>query len=151
MEASKSGSNRRSQSSGRCERGWREQPLCGKRHPNDACRPRKQAGATARHTTYNLHLHARRMIVRITTNHHHYHQQPLLPFFHSKNVAQNSSRITPTTPPPAARLPISDSRITSIRFALRARNVSLVSGNPTCSVPALQGCEGLWPYNYSHS
>ena len=27
---------------------------------------------------------------------------------------------------------------------LRARDVCLVSENPTCSVPALLGCEGLW-------
>ena len=23
--------------------------------------------------------------------------------------------------------------------------------NPTCSVPALSGCEGLWPYDYGHA
>ena len=27
-------------------------------------------------------------------------------------------------------------------------HLCLVGENPTCSVPALQGCEGLWPYDY---
>ena len=36
----------------------------------------------------------------------------------------------------------------SRRFALGARNVCLVGENPTCSVPALWGYEGLWSYDY---
>ena len=40
---------------------------------------------------------------------------------------------------------------TSRRFALGASNGCLVGGNPTCSVPALKGCEGLWSYDYCHT
>ena len=45
--------------------------------------------------------------------------------------------------PPSMRL-----TNTSRRFALGASDVCLVGENPTCSVPALQGCEGLWSYRY---
>ena len=38
---------------------------------------------------------------------------------------------------------------TSRRFVLGASNACLVCENPTCSFPALFGCEGLWPYDYS--
>ena len=34
---------------------------------------------------------------------------------------------------------------------LGASNVCLVGENPTCSVPALSGCEGLWSYDYGHA
>ena len=37
---------------------------------------------------------------------------------------------------------------TSRRFELGASNVCLVGGNSTCSVRALQGCDGLWSYDY---
>ena len=30
-------------------------------------------------------------------------------------------------------------------------NVCLVGENPTCSVPVLWGCEGLWSYDYGHA
>ena len=30
-------------------------------------------------------------------------------------------------------------------------NVCLVAESPTCSVAALWGCEGLWPYDYDHA
>ena len=40
---------------------------------------------------------------------------------------------------------------TSRRFALGASTVCLIGENPTCSVPALQGCEGLWSYDYGHA
>ena len=43
--------------------------------------------------------------------------------------------------------PPCDSPNTSRRFALGAINICLVGGNLTCSVPVLQGCEGLWPYD----
>ena len=39
--------------------------------------------------------------------------------------------------------PSCDSRNTSRRFAPGARNACLAGENPTCSIPALQGCEGL--------
>ena len=26
-----------------------------------------------------------------------------------------------------------------------------VGESPTCSVPALLGCDGLWPYDYGHA
>ena len=32
----------------------------------------------------------------------------------------------------------------TFRFALSAMKICLLSGNPTRSVPALQGCKGLW-------
>ena len=35
-------------------------------------------------------------------------------------------------------------RTPSQRFALSARDVRRVGENPTCSVPALKGCEGIW-------
>ena len=44
-----------------------------------------------------------------------------------------------------------DSPNTSRRFALGASNVCLVGENPTCSFPALQGCEGLWSHDYGHA
>ena len=46
-----------------------------------------------------------------------------------------------------------DSPNTSRRFArlVQAMSVCLVGENPTCSVPALQGCEGLWSYEYGHA
>ena len=34
---------------------------------------------------------------------------------------------------------------------LAASNVCLVGENPTCSVPAPEGSEGLWSYNYGHA
>ena len=34
---------------------------------------------------------------------------------------------------------------------VQAIDVCLVGENPTCSVPALQGCEGLWSYDYGHA
>ena len=35
---------------------------------------------------------------------------------------------------------------------VRAINVCLVDESPTCSVPALQGCDGgLWSYDYGHA
>ena len=40
---------------------------------------------------------------------------------------------------------------TSRRFVLGASNVCLVGENPTCSVPASLGCEGLWSYDYGHA
>ena len=40
---------------------------------------------------------------------------------------------------------------TSRRFVLGASNVCLVGENPTCSVPALWGCEALCSYDYSHA
>ena len=36
--------------------------------------------------------------------------------------------------------------LTALRALVQA-HVCLVGENPTCSVPALQGCEGLWPYD----
>ena len=39
----------------------------------------------------------------------------------------------------------------TFRFALGASDVCLVRENPTCSVPALQGCEGLRSYDYGHA
>ena len=36
-------------------------------------------------------------------------------------------------------------------LALGASDVCLVGENPTYSAPALQGCEGLWPYDYGHA
>ena len=33
----------------------------------------------------------------------------------------------------------------------RPSNVCLVGENPTCSVPPLQGCEGLWSYDYGQA
>ena len=48
--------------------------------------------------------------------------------------------------------PSRNSPNTSRRFALGVSNGSLIGQNPTtCSVPALQGCEGLWSYDYSHA
>ena len=46
--------------------------------------------------------------------------------------------------------PSCDSPNTSRRFELGARDVCLVGENPTFSVPALWGCEGIWPYDYGH-
>ena len=60
------------------------------------------------------------------------------------------SGFTPTRPsylPASRRTPHNTSR----RFALGASDVSLVGENPTCSVLALQGCEGLWSYDYGHA
>lgn len=37
------------------------------------------------------------------------------------------------------------------RLARGASNVCLDVENPTCSVPALDGREGLWPYDYHHA
>ena len=45
-------------------------------------------------------------------------------------------------------------RLAELLTALRAwlqNNVCLVGENPTCSVPALSGCEGLCSYAYSHA
>ena len=36
----------------------------------------------------------------------------------------------------------------TFRFALGASNVCMLNENPKFSVPALQGCEGLWSYDY---
>ena len=57
-----------------------------------------------------------------------------------KNVSQAVLCTTQLT------LHIYDSSNTSRRFALGASNVCLVGENPTCSVLALQGWEGLWLY-----
>ena len=46
-------------------------------------------------------------------------------------------------------MPSCDSPNTSQRFALGEGDVCLVGQNPTCSVPALQGCEGLRSYDHS--
>ena len=40
---------------------------------------------------------------------------------------------------------------TSQCFALGARDVCLVGENSTFSVPALNRCEGLWPYEYGYA
>ena len=40
---------------------------------------------------------------------------------------------------------------TSRRFALGASNVCLVGEKPRYSVPEVQGCEGLWSYDYGHA
>ena len=39
----------------------------------------------------------------------------------------------------------------TFRFALGASNAFLVGENPTCSVPALWGCEGPWSYDYGQA
>ena len=39
----------------------------------------------------------------------------------------------------------------TLRLALGASMACLVGENPTCSVPPLQGCEGLWSYDYGHA
>ena len=39
----------------------------------------------------------------------------------------------------------------TFRFALGASDVCLVGEMPTCSVPALLGCEGLWSYDYGYA
>ena len=44
-----------------------------------------------------------------------------------------------------------DSPKTSRPFALGASNVCLVGEIPVCSVPALQGYEGLWSHDYGHA
>ena len=41
--------------------------------------------------------------------------------------------------------------LTGVFFPLDASNVCLFGENPTCSVPALQGCEALWSYDYGHA
>ena len=38
---------------------------------------------------------------------------------------------------------------TSRRFAFGASNVCLAGENSSCSVPVLQGCEGLWYYGFA--
>ena len=40
---------------------------------------------------------------------------------------------------------------TSRRFALGASNVCLIGEKPRYSVPEVQGCEGLWSYDYGHA
>ena len=39
----------------------------------------------------------------------------------------------------------------SRRLSLGESNVFLVGESPTCSVPALYGCEDLWPYGQGHT
>ena len=36
-------------------------------------------------------------------------------------------------------------------LARGASDVCLIGGNPMCSFPALEGCEGLWSYDYGHA
>ena len=45
----------------------------------------------------------------------------------------------------------SPNTLTALRSRLVASNICLVGENPTCSVPALQGCEGLRSYDYGHA
>ena len=53
---------------------------------------------------------------------------------------------------------IRSSRLSSTRYLVHLRQTSLrcppplaVDENPTCSVPALKGFEGLWSYAYGHA
>ena len=49
------------------------------------------------------------------------------------------------------QLTLHDSPNTSRRFALGANNACRVGETPTCSVPALRGCEVLWSYDHGHA
>ena len=44
---------------------------------------------------------------------------------------------------------LSSSSVERVRFVLGASDVCLVGDSPTCSAPGLQGCEGLWSYDYA--